>query len=969
MPGQTKCTFIKGKFLNLGSYLLLITLYLQHAHGQPKPDTANVKPLLEAAAKYNATLSPEKLYLNFDKPYYAAGDTAWFKAYVLAGNSRGSTKSVKLYVELFATDGELIQRLVIPVFDGLAQGYIPLDEKKMIGGNYTLRAYTNWLQNLGSDHFFYKQFNIGKLSEKTWLLTEQHKTDANSNRVTLAMRFNNAQGRPLITHPITAKLMDSGKPTLRSEMTTGVDGFVTGKFTIPAKANRHNLSIQIDDPNDKAQHIVFPFYPLGTDGDIDLQFMPEGGNLVAGLFNRIGFKAIGEDGMSREVNGVITDSKGNEVANLQSVHSGMGNFVLVPQAGEAYTAKITVNGKQKNYSLPAIKSQGMTLRVDAINHPEEIYVYISATSTDAKSYSLITRSGEQVYFGMNFTLNADGYFNARIPKNKFPTGIVNLTILNHDNIAVCERNIFLNQHDALQVKVWPEHASYHPNDKIALNVQAITTTGKGIQGSFSLSVTDDSQVKSDIYTDNIQSHILLTSELRGHIENPGWYFTEGDEKQKEKALDNLLLSQGWVSNMAWNALDKPLPAPRYQPEADFSVSGNLKNLLGKPAGGLKVSMLASGKQLFFMDTVSDNNGRFVFRDLPLSDSVGYTIKLHNGHDKSVSAEIKMDEFKPSTLQLPALLRLMPWNVNADTVLLNYAKREGERNRAFDNFDLPANVTQLKEVVVKDKRIARMVNDDYAVQTDSISEKTLIAANKITLLELLERELKGTLKESTLYARRVTAGPPIVNIEGKFISAQTDNHVIKGTKQFVLGILRINDIIVDGQSLGERTMSLRDITETRHILNTTKWGGDENEADENFFKAANALFTTLSADDIKSIKVFRGQFLSLLITTRSNAGLTATSSIGTYAFRPLPIQVPKVFYAPKYNVKSNRANVSSTIYWEPNLITDVNGSAKLSFFAAGHPGSYTVIIEGTDMQGHFGVTTGKIIVSQDATQVK
>jgi uncharacterized protein YfaS (alpha-2-macroglobulin family) len=52
----------------------------------------------------------------------------------------------------------------------------------------------------------------------------------------------------------------------------------------------------------------------------------------------------------------------------------------------------------------------------------------------------------------------------------------------------------------------------------------------------------------------------------------------------------------------------------------------------------------------------------------------------------------------------------------------------------------------------------------------------------------------------------------------------------------------------------------------------------------------------------------------------------------------------------------------TIHWEPNLITDKNGKASLSFFAADKPGSYTVIIEGTDMNGNFGRQAGKILIA-------
>ena len=922
-----------------------------------KPDTSNnIKNLLNTVAKYNATLSPEKLYLNFDKPYYAAGDTAWFKAYVLADNGRApSDKSAKLYVELLGNDSKLAQRLVLPVFDGLAQGYISLDAKTVTQGSYTIRAYTNWLQNFGGGYFFYKQLSVGEPGGKTWLVTEQHQVDAgpDSNHLTLAMRFTDTKGLPLVARQLSVKILDGTKTILKSDITTGVDGALNSKLILPSKANKHNLSIQVDDAADKAQHIAFPFYPSGAGGDIDLQFMPEGGNLVAGLYNRVAFKAIGEDGLSREIKGTIVDSKGTEAATLQSIYSGMGSFVLVPSAGETYTAKTIVNGKEKTYVLPVAKQQGIALRVDATNHADELYVYISATIADRPKYTLIAQARGEVYFGSSFTLNGEGFFNTHILKSKFPTGIVSLIILGTDNKPVAQRSVFINHHDSLQLTALPGQPAYSPHDSISVNLQAMNRDGKPAQGSFSVSVTDDAQVKDAVQPDNIQSHILLASELKGNIENPAWYFEKGDEKLKEKALDNLLLTQGW-QGFDWDKLNKPLPEPAYAVEPNNNVSGSLKNILGKPAAGLKVLLLANGKQSFLKDTLSDKQGKFAFRNLPLTDTVAYTIKLHNSKDKSAATGIIVDEFKPVTLKLPVLPRLQPLNLNADSTLLNYMHHSTQRDQADALFTPTDGTKLLNQVNIAAKRNVQEVNNEFATEVDSISAATLIAANKMTLMDLLYRELKGTLKETELYAIR-SAGDTY--IQGK--PQHYDRVKMRNTQQFVVGNTRINDFIVDGQSLGELTLSLRDIVIEPIDPKKTRWGIDADAADNDFFQRASGLLNMLSAEDVKSIRVFRGAFITVLITTRSGAGLTAVPSYGTYAYRPLPMQLPKQFYSPKYNVKNTRPDVRSTIHWEPNLVTDEKGNAKLSFYAADKPGTYTVAIEGTDMQGHFGVSTTKI----------
>jgi len=921
---------------------------------QSVADTGAVKNLLSAAAKYYTSRPSEKLYLNFDKPYYAVGDTAWFKAYVLTGDTKQASLSAKLYVEFLNAEGKLSQRLVLPASNGLAQGFIPMTEKETPAGNYTIRAYTNWLQNFGAETFFYKQISVGGIGNKTWLLTEQHSAGkgADSGKVQLGLRINDSKGLPVISRNITVRIQEGTKTILKSEMTTGVDGVVNGSLTLPAKANKRNLNIMVEDAADKSQRTVFPFYPSGADGDIDLQFLPEGGNLIAGLYNKVAFKAIGEDGLSRDVKGIIINTKGETVAELQTLHKGMGNFMLVPQLGETYTARVVVDGRDKKYLLPASKSDGLAVRVDGINHPDDLYVYISSAANDNHKYTLIAETRDKVYFGSAFTLNGEGYFNTHIAKSAFPTGIISLTILGADNKPVAQRRVFVDHHDALKIVANPGQAAYHPGDSIALALNVVSGTGMPVPGNFSVSVTDDGQVKDAAPVDNIQSHILLASELKGNFENAAWYFTADDEKLKEKALDNLLLTQGW-QGFDWAKVNQSVPAPTFQAETEFGVTGTLRNLFNKPAAGLKVQLMAGGRQFLLMDTISDKQGRFAFKDLPLTDSVAYLIKLHNGKDRSAAADIKVDEFTPTTLKLAGLPRTMPWNINADTTLFNYLNKNKQRADAAEVFTNPGGGTLLKNVSVKTQRVAHFLSNEFAVEIDSISEAKLLAANKMTLMDLLQRELKGQLKESYIYALMLSG-----NKDGRTI--------YRPTKQFVISNIRINDLVVDGQSLGQLTMSLRDAVSSTDTPFTDM---KENpiyhtvfsEVDANFFTSMSQFLNVLSAEDVKKIVVTRGRFVSIVITTRSGKGLNAAPSIGTYAYRPLPMQLPRQFYAPKYSAKSTAPDLRSTIHWEPNLVSDDKGNAQLSFWATGKPGTYTVNIEGTDMQGHFGVSTQKIVI--------
>jgi len=101
-----------------------------------------------------------------------------------------------------------------------------------------------------------------------------------------------------------------------------------------------------------------------------------------------------------------------------------------------------------------------------------------------------------------------------------------------------------------------------------------------------------------------------------------------------------------------------------------------------------------------------------------------------------------------------------------------------------------------------------------------------------------------------------------------------------------------------------------------------------------------------------------------ITTRGGHGPVIGNTPGMYLYKPLAISWPKQFYKPKYlpgdTTANNLAAFRPTVDWEPNITTDEQGEATVSFMLPGKASTYTVIIEGTDMNGNFGYQDEKII---------
>ncbi|MBC7399923.1 MAG: hypothetical protein H7289_08250, partial [Mucilaginibacter sp.] len=136
------------KLLFIGAALLLFAF-------TPR-DTDPLVGIVSVLQKWTDTIPQEKAYLHMDKPYYALGDTIWFKGYITIGSRHQLSKlSGALYVDLINEKDSVVKDLKLPITSGMVVGdFILGDDYKQ--GSYRIRAYTQWMRNAGEDYFFDK---------------------------------------------------------------------------------------------------------------------------------------------------------------------------------------------------------------------------------------------------------------------------------------------------------------------------------------------------------------------------------------------------------------------------------------------------------------------------------------------------------------------------------------------------------------------------------------------------------------------------------------------------------------------------------------------------------------------------------------------------------------------------------------------------------------------------------------------
>jgi hypothetical protein len=897
---------------------------------------------------------PEKLYIQFDKQGYVQGDTTWFKAYLFnAPSLLLSAQSGILHIDIATDSNKVIKQCIFPVSRGVAWGDIPLNEKDFKAGDYTLRAYTNWMRNFPADVFFYKHFRIVGAGENNWLITGKITADTASH-IRAQLQLTDMNKAPVADSLLQLRIADGKKSLYKQAVKTDKKGFVDVNFVLPPKTVRPQIRIENIGKTHKA---VVPII-TGTTGNIDLQFMPEGGGLIAGLNTKVAFKAIGEDGRGRDVSGIIVDKAGKRVASFAATHNGTGSFNMLPQVGEIYTARINAPGATaKDYPLPAIKAAGTSLHLENLMESDSIGVTISATGDLARSgtqYFLIAKARGVVCYAAAFNFEKGVIVRHQIAKSLFPSGITHFILTTSEGEPLNERVVFINHHDDLHVNIEPGQMVYSAKDSIALHLDVTSATGQPVSGNFSLAVTDDAQVRADT-SNNIVTRALLTSDLNGYVADPAWYLR--NDTSAWKALDNLLLTQGWVSYEPTNAV-MPFAA-----EKEYTVSGKVNNVFG---AALKRSpiVLFSRSPTILMDTVTNNQGRFIFNQFPRVDTAVFILQARTRHGRSFNVNIDMNEFVPPVFNAPNAPASQPWYVNTDTTLMNRVKNNIQMRQQEYN---PGGGRMLKEVkIIAKKTVKGTQNLNGPGNADIVvDEKELEAAGKKTFLQLFQERIKG-FRESYFPAPNWLSKrdlKEVLEFEKNYITHGGD-----GAWYFIYD--RPVILIIDGIDIEDLfpEFNFHDFMSYLKSHSAEDIKGIEVNISPQYYNNYLRMGKWMAAPLMeRSVR----EFAFIEVTTRYGHSALIKNTPGVYLYKPLALSWPKQFYKPKYTVNdtSHVADLRSTIDWEPNINTDSTGRAIITFYAGTEPRTYTIIAEGTDLNGNVGTTRRKLTIGKRKTPSK
>ena len=672
--------------------------------------------------------------------------------------------------------------------------------------------------------------------------------------------------------------------------------------------------------------------------DFTVGFYPEGGYLVPGHDCCVGFKAEGDDGGSVTIRGVLKNDRDEILDTLHTLHAGMGVVHFTPRTGESYYAECTMaGGKTKRFDLPPARPDACVLKVLQTEERFTVQVQSARPLPDDLRLLVHCRGNLCYYERWNRSLPSLIFERAQLPG-----GVLQILLLDKAGNALSERLVFNRGHETAATTL-ELTGSMKQRTKVRLEVTATEPDGTLATGNVSISVTDRTAVPAP-RSASIYSTLLLTSDLRGYIETPDWYFAP-ETAMRTTALDALLLTQGWRRYDVPAVMREEYADPIYPLEVGQEISGkiNKKGLWNrkKRLGHYEIRMIVPSCHYVIKSTVSDE-GKFILNGFDFPDSTLFVLQpaAVRGSLPDATVKIVQDSF-PDVGVLPRTSEVVakkPYVAQARY----YIEQRGQtdmRNILIDTV-----------VVVHHKRLESK-RPEHRLASHTWTDEDIKESGAGTILDFLAR-MPGmyVVGSQVLYRGKI----PVFMVDGQIeetismmenpgqeISYFDDNNSSRSDRQL---IYKDESRHTDVASFGRQVYYTDDYKSLPLCLsyplsfverigiieggNTVLWGPG------------------LTKNGIISITLKKGDKLNDAVS-REPSGKVGLIS-------PLGYQTPAEFYAPTYETEKARRSMvpdcRTTLYWNPAVVLDEFGRATVEFYTSDAPADYSIMVEGVSQQG-------------------
>lgn len=689
------------------------------------------------------------------------------------------------------------------------------------------------------------------------------------------------------------------------------DGYGSGSFYLPSSVSAGNYTFRTytnwmknfgaDNFHEQSVTIVnslkpLPAQPVDTTTRFTARFFPEGGNLVKGINSKVAFQVSDQYGKGHAFTGTLVNQRNETILTFTPARFGIGHFSFTPAAGDTYTANIaTDDGKTFTRELPAAFDQGYVMRVEEAGN-DQLQVIVQSNLPEAAAGNeifLFVQSHEVIKAASKKALQ-NGEARFTIGKNNLGEGISQLTVFNDRRQPVCERLYFKPVKEKLTINAAGNQGQYNARSAVNLSLQTYNfASGKTIPSNLSVSVYRIDSLPGHEQED-ILSYFWLSSDLKGQIESPGYYFS-AQTPEVFAALDNLMLVHGWRRFDWKQVLSNEVPSFQYAPEfAGHQIVGKISHAAtGQPVANSKTYLSIAGTKLQFYPVMSGSKGEVRFDVRNYYGPGEIIIQAEDQPDSNFHVDIQNPFYDKYSDNQAAPLFLSPD--------LQEALTEGSINMQVQNAFYSDRLSQFEVPRIDTMPFFGNGYPKYLMD-DFVRFTTTEEILREYVPDVAVRKSGGQFQ---LYIfnweiERHYRGIPLVLLDGVPVSIQK-------VMEYDPMKLRQLQVVTDRYVTGEFTYD--------GIVSFTTYHGD---------------LTELKLDNKAVILDYDGMLLQR-------------------EFYAPTYETPE-------KAASRLPDFRNLLFWSPDVVTDASGKANVQFFSSDLKGRYAVVLQGMDNTGHAGSTT-------------
>ncbi len=415
----------------------------------------------------------------------------------------------------------------------------------------------------------------------------------------------------------------------------------------------------------------------------EIKLFPEGGALISDMNNTVGIKITDCNQRGIQINeGVILDSKSNEISHFYTNHSGNGVFYINPDLNETYTLKITSDKVTISIPLPGTQETGIVISYNNNLNEQNLVVNIRTNEKGAelyqnKKYNLLIQQNKNAVLKEIAIDNTQTEHILYFDKKYLSNGVNSIRLIDENLNEITERLLY---HYGTMKPVTTLEARAIANDSVALYGKTEVN-----QANMSVSVLPADNTCADQ-----KRAIMGTFYLNAYLETPeinnySYYDLENNARKEEMEL--LMLNQN-RSKYLWDNIKSNPPKMNYTFDKGVTISGKVEKTL-KPNSKYKVSLF-SLKDNVFEETTIDEQNNFKFENFYARDSTVFILQMMD--EKNMSAYTKMTT-KVASYITPLNLPI-PWDKPLCPVLKNL-----NANFTFSAPKLEDSTIELKEIAI------------------------------------------------------------------------------------------------------------------------------------------------------------------------------------------------------------------------------------------------------------------------------